>query len=691
VFAAENAACWIALLCQQFSNQTLARIVYVENMAGEAANIAMDSGRAWLREGTRAAILQAARKLFDKGGVEMLSLGAVASETGFAPPTVYAYFTNKNDLLVATVANDLAELARAMRDVYPFADPQSAREPVHAVPDEDTDVANFTQAALEQMPVEREEQLDAAAPVQEEAPREPQLFDTLPNPNPERFSSLAINLPVVGKKRRLLERREIALEPLPVPEMAEAPALMPHPERAQEEVQTAAPEPAPADDELASLKESVAKLETRKVDAWLERRLRVFEKSLTDIETRLVAAEQNSTRAAAVADESSKILSQRLEGAEKRLRDGLDNLAQRLENSEKRPRGIPPDLRATINDLYTRLETLEGGHGAAKSSTALEAQWSAAPEETPAVSDVVPAEPGKPITATAETYLTAARRAASAAAQLAEIENKPRRFAAVSPKRWSRANLIVALCGALVLLLVVYGFILRDYFVSQTSQPASPAPMHHALLNPPDAVERTTALADRGNMSAELMLGLDYLNGTGVTKSPTQAARWLQLAAEGGEPVAQYWFGTLYERGIGVRPDSALAFHWYQTAAMQGNRRAIYDVAIAYAVGRGVARDMGQAAGWFKRAAQLGYVDAQYNLGVLYERGDGVPESLDDAYKWYAIAAAGGDAESKSRIAAIATQLSPDDLSAAQSAAASFKPEPLNKAANLLPDLPAHG
>ncbi len=112
---------------------------------------------------------------------------------------------------------------------------------------------------------------------------------------------------------------------------------------------------------------------------------------------------------------------------------------------------------------------------------------------------------------------------------------------------------------------------------------------------------------------------------------------------------------------------------------------------IAYAVGRGVARDMGQAADWFKRAADLGYVDAQYNLGVLYERGDGVPQSLTDAYKWYAVAAAAGDNESKSRISALATQLAPDDLSAAQSAAASFRPEPLNRAANLMPAMSAHG
>jgi TPR repeat protein len=466
---------------------------------------------------------------------------------------------------------------------------------------------------------------------------------------------------------------------------------MPHPDRLEEPAQATELEIAPSDGELASLKESVAKLETRKVDAWLERRLRVFEKSLGDIETRLANAEQNSTRASAVVDETSKILTQRVEGAEKRLREGLDNLTQRVENSEIRPRGVSPDLRATINDLYARLEALEAGHGNTAPAAELEDRWSAAPQDALSSADAVPGEPEKPITSAAETYLTAARRAASAAAQLAEIESSPRRLAAITHKRLSRTNLIVALCGALALLLIVYGFILRDYLFSQSGQPAYPVAAHHVAVALPNVLDRAISLANHGDVDAELMLGLDYLNGTGTAKNPAQAARWLQLAAEGGEPVSQYWFGTLYERGLGVKADPALAFHWYQTAAMQGNRHAIYNVAIAYAVGRGTARDMSQAADWFKRAAELGYVDAEYNLAVLYERGDGVPQSLVDAYKWYAIAAAAGDAESKLRVSALATQLNVDDLSAAQSAASSFKPEPLNRAANLMPALPARG
>lgn len=658
-------------------------------MAGEAASRVASKGQAWLREDTRAAILKAARGLFDKGGIDTLSLGAVATETGFAPPTVYAYFASKNDLLVATVANDLAGLARAMRDVYPFA--RTEERPNAAAIETPIEVIPQAAALPEQVYISPE---PVVAPSSAEPTREPQLFDDLAQ-SETRAASVAINLPAVGKKRRLLERREIAPDPLPLPEKSEVSELVPHPERLDTEPQPATEPPAPPtiapEGDIASLKESVAKLETRKVDAWLERRLRVFEKSLADVETRLSGTEQTSTRASALVEETSKILAQRLEGAEKRLRDGLENLTQRLENSEKRPRGIPPDLRATINDLYARLENLEAGHNTAVANE-LEAQWSAPVEMQPEPAAAAAREPEKPITAAAETYLTVARRAATAAAQLADMEERPERSHIPFAKRFSRTQLMIALCGALVFLLVVYGFILRDFFVAQTGPAPQPAAPHHAAANTsPTAFQHAEALASHGDVNAELMLGLDYLNGTGVAKTPPQAARWLQLAAEGGEPVAQFWFATLFERGAGVKADPALAFHWYQTAAMQGNRRAIYNVAIAYAVGRGTPRDMSKAADWFRRAAELGYVDAQYNLAVLYERGDGVPESLADAYKWYAIAGAAGDTESKSRISVLATQLSPDDLSAAQSAAASFKPEPLNRAANILPILASRG
>ena len=99
-------------------------------------------------------------------------------------------------------------------------------------------------------------------------------------------------------------------------------------------------------------------------------------------------------------------------------------------------------------------------------------------------------------------------------------------------------------------------------------------------------------------------------------------------------------------------------------------------------------KDFSEAARWFERSAGLGYVDAQFNLAVLYERGDGVPQSLLDAYKWYGIAAASGDVIAKTRAGAIATQLSSEELSAAQKAVAEFKPQTLNKQSNDVPSMP---
>ena len=197
------------------------------------------------------------------------------------------------------------------------------------------------------------------------------------------------------------------------------------------------------------------------------------------------------------------------------------------------------------------------------------------------------------------------------------------------------------------------------------------------------ALDHLTALANGGNAKAETVVGLKYLNGDGTAVNEAQAAKWLERAAESGEPVAQYRLGTLYEHGKGVPADPAKATHWYQAAAMQGNRKAMHNLAVAFAEGTGTKKDVAEAARWFSKAASLGLTDSQFNLAVLYERGEGVPQSLLDAYKWYAIAAAGGDTESKSRIEALATQLSADDRAAAQHAVDTFKPQAADPRANI--------
>jgi AcrR family transcriptional regulator len=64
----------------------------------------------------RQAILDAARRVAARDGAAHLSLRSVAAEAGYAPAALYGYFHNKSELLLALAADDLAGLARRMRD-----------------------------------------------------------------------------------------------------------------------------------------------------------------------------------------------------------------------------------------------------------------------------------------------------------------------------------------------------------------------------------------------------------------------------------------------------------------------------------------------------------------------------------------------------------------------------------------------
>src|ERR1700761_5338555 len=88
-----------------------------EGGAGES------SARNWQRGATRRAILDAARLLAARQNSTDFSLNTVAKEAGYSTTTIFAYFQTKTDLFNAIIADDLATIARQMRDSY-FATPQ---------------------------------------------------------------------------------------------------------------------------------------------------------------------------------------------------------------------------------------------------------------------------------------------------------------------------------------------------------------------------------------------------------------------------------------------------------------------------------------------------------------------------------------------------------------------------------------
>jgi localization factor PodJL len=190
--------------------------------------------------------------------------------------------------------------------------------------------------------------------------------------------------------------------------------------------------------------------------------------------------------------------------------------------------------------------------------------------------------------------------------------------------------------------------------------------------------DRTVALAKGGDAHAQLQIGLREL----AKNDTAGAATWLERAAIQGVPVAQYRLGTLYASGRGVAADKIKAFHWYLAAARSGNRKAMSNLAVSYAQGDGSLKNPQESGRWFLKAAQLGLSDAQFDLAILYERGLGVPQNLTDAYRWYVIAAKAGDKDSKDRVEALSSQLTTEDRAAAETAAAEFKPLPMNARAN---------
>jgi len=79
---------------------------------------------------------------------------------------------------------------------------------------------------------------------------------------------------------------------------------------------------------------------------------------------------------------------------------------------------------------------------------------------------------------------------------------------------------------------------------------------------------RTKARA--GDAAAQFELGGRCYFGRGLSRNPTEAARWYRLAAEQGHAGAQVNLGNAYLRGEGLPRNAAEAYVWSALAAANG-------------------------------------------------------------------------------------------------------------------------
>lgn len=373
-------------------------------------------------------------------------------------------------------------------------------------------------------------------------------------------------------------------------------------------------------------------------DAWLERRLRVFERALAGLETRQEKTEQLLNRSVALLEEKIARPPERfvIPTVPPAMVSMPAPVAVRAPAVAEQPVMAPvpakPERDASLAQV-TPMAALE-----------LDLQPPVSPKEM-------------------EDLLANARRVAREAV----VEPPPPKAKRVP--RWM-AWVAVGCLAMMALTAIVLGTVAG-------ASAGGDAVTRRQVVRP--TLAQITALANKGDVRSQTMLAFAYLDGR---HDRVSALRWGLAAAKQGVPMAQYLVATLYQDGAAADPHQAFA--WFEAAALRGNVKAMHDLAIAYAEGQGTAHDAPRATAWFNRAARQGYVDSQFDLAVLYERGDGVRQNPQAALKWYLIAAGSGDAQARDRASQLASEMHPADVARARDAAENFMPVERDQAANML-------
>jgi hypothetical protein len=130
--------------------------------------------------------------------------------------------------------------------------------------------------------------------------------------------------------------------------------------------------------------------------------------------------------------------------------------------------------------------------------------------------------------------------------------------------------------------------------------------------------------AAKGDLSAQMHLGLQFLDGSGVPEDAEQALLWLKRSAEGGYVIAQYVLGLqLSKSSRGLAQDCAQAVRFLSMASKQGNGDAEFELGECYARGLGVKKSWKRAAECYMRAGMMRSKYSYCPRSRLYEMRQG--------------------------------------------------------------------
>eukprot|EP00756_Hemistasia_phaeocysticola_P054963 Hpha_TRINITY_DN3087_c0_g2::TRINITY_DN3087_c0_g2_i1::g.138712::m.138712/K14026/SEL1, SEL1L; SEL1 protein len=156
--------------------------------------------------------------------------------------------------------------------------------------------------------------------------------------------------------------------------------------------------------------------------------------------------------------------------------------------------------------------------------------------------------------------------------------------------------------------------------------------------------------ADRGDLNAQLSLGLAFMWGTGgAPQNGALAVKYLEMAERQGSAKALSYLGLIYGNGVPstvgtVYRDYSTAASYFRRGAKSNHAASVNGLGYLHLRGLGVPKDVSAAIRLFRHASALDSGDAKCNLGLVLLKGLGVARDQVQGVKHLAEAARQGQA-----------------------------------------------
>ena len=180
--------------------------------------------------------------------------------------------------------------------------------------------------------------------------------------------------------------------------------------------------------------------------------------------------------------------------------------------------------------------------------------------------------------------------------------------------------------------------------------------------------ERLNEVIDQREEANELQVLQEGWSSYKLEDYETAHKLWMPLA-EIGNPSAQVLIGLMYNQGHASELDINEAAKWYYLASKQGQTAAKWRLAMLYYHGSGLIQSYQKAAELYHSAAKQGDVYSQKALGIMYSKGFGVPNDSIIAYSWLQIATNNGLKIAQKYQNQIAVQMTIEEITIAKAMA----------------------